>query len=242
MPLAEQFGIDDLSRWLGIDAREVTKLVSRGKLPGRRVGGEWRFQRAEITRWIETELQISSSQDLVRFEQTPIASHSSLNPADGCLTDTILLPECIAFPLQGRTKGSILRELVQVAGNSFRIWDPETVLSCVEERENRESTAMGAGIAFPHPGKRLQAEISESTVSLGVSHGGIPFGAPDGKLTRVFFLVLATDDATHLSVLARLSRLFRANETLADQLLECGSSHAVHDFLREREREFLGES
>jgi len=242
MPLAEQFGINDLARWLGLDAREVTRLVSRGKLPARRVGGEWRFQRAEITRWIETELQISSSDELVRFEQSPIALQSTLHPAGGSMTDHILLPECIAFPLQARTKGSVLRELVQVAGNSFRIWDPDTVLSAVEVREERSSTAMGMGIAFPHPGKRLTAEISESAVSLGVSLGGIPFGAPDGKLTQVFFLVLATDDATHLSILARLSRLFRADETLAEQILACGDSHQTHEFLRKLELGFLGDS
>lgn len=240
MPLAEQFGIDDLARWLGIDAREVAKMVSRGKLPGRRVGGEWRFLRSEITKWIEGALQISSSEELVRFEQTPIATQSALNASDGRLTDSVLLPECIAFPLQGRTKSSVLRELVDVAGNTYRIWDKDAVLEAVEQREAQSSTSVGSGVAFPHPGKRMAGEVSESTLAVGVSLGGIPFGAPDGKLVRVFFLVLATDDATHLSILARLSRLLKSEENLAEQILETGNAHALHDFLREREQAFLG--
>jgi PTS system nitrogen regulatory IIA component len=37
---------------------------------------------------------------------------------------------------------------------------------------------------------------------------GIPFGAPHGVLTDLFFLVCCRDDRTHLRVLARLTRLF----------------------------------
>ncbi len=36
---------------------------------------------------------------------------------------------------------------------------------------------------------------------------GIPFGAPDGGLTDVFFLISCRDAVTHLRVLARLSRM-----------------------------------
>ncbi len=45
---------------------------------------------------------------------------------------------------------------------------------------------------------------------------GIPFGAPRGGLTDLFFLVLSTDDRGHLRVLARLSRLLGDAELLAE--------------------------
>ncbi len=46
---------------------------------------------------------------------------------------------------------------------------------------------------------------------------GIPFGAPHGGLTDLFFLICCRDDRTHLRVLARLTRLFLRPDFL-DQL------------------------
>ena len=243
MPLSnEQFGITDLARWLAMDARDVTKLVSRGRLPARRVGGEWRFHRAEITRWIESELHISSSAELLRFEQTPIANQNTHQNGGVLLTDSILLPECVVNPLQGKTKSSVLRELVHTAANSYRIWDTDSVLKALQEREDLSSTAFTSGVAFPHPGKRMAGAISESVVAMGISRQGIPFGAPEGRLTHLFFLVLATDDVGHLSILARLSRLTRSVETLISRVCECETSIAAMEILREAENGFLSES
>jgi PTS system nitrogen regulatory IIA component len=62
-------------------------------------------------------------------------------------------------------------------------------------------------------------------MAYGRTTSGIPFGAPHGTLTDIFFLVCCRDDRTHLQVLARLSRLLlrpgfvdelRAAETVAD--------------------------
>ena len=35
--------LDELVKLLGRDRRQVEKLVQRGVIPGRRIGGEWRF-------------------------------------------------------------------------------------------------------------------------------------------------------------------------------------------------------
>ncbi len=234
MPLSEQFGVDELAKWLAMDARDVSKMVSRGKLPARRIGGEWRFHRSEITQWIESELHISSCEELLRFEGTPIATQSHKTPG-GMICDSVLLPECVVYPLLGKTKASVLRELVAAAANSYRVWDSEAVLKALQDRENLATTAMGSGVAFPHPGKRMADEISECVMAMGVTQAGIPFGAPDGGLTHLFFLVLATDDASHLAILARLSRLTRSVDTLISRLKDCGSPHNAMELLREAE-------
>jgi len=51
------FTIDELSRHLGRDRREIEKLASRGRIPGRKVGSTWQFQSMEITRWLEQEMR-----------------------------------------------------------------------------------------------------------------------------------------------------------------------------------------
>ena len=65
------------------------------------------------------------------------------------------------------------------------------------------------------------------TQQLARTTRGIPFGAPDGGLTDLFFLVACRDPRTHLKVLARIARLMlrpsfvdelRAAENSADLL------------------------
>ncbi|MEX2187210.1 MAG: helix-turn-helix domain-containing protein, partial [Pirellulales bacterium] len=49
----EDFDVDRLAAYLHRMPADVAKLAERGKLPGRRVGGAWRFSAAEIHHWME---------------------------------------------------------------------------------------------------------------------------------------------------------------------------------------------
>ena len=40
---SDMMDVEQLAAYLRRDAREVGKLASRGRLPGHKVGGEWRF-------------------------------------------------------------------------------------------------------------------------------------------------------------------------------------------------------
>jgi PTS system nitrogen regulatory IIA component len=69
------------------------------------------------------------------------------------------------------------------------------------------STALDTGVAIPHPHRPLPAALGEAVMAYGRTASGVPFGAPGGGLTDIFFLVCCRDDRTHMKVLARLSRL-----------------------------------
>ena len=62
--------------------------------------------------------------------------------------------------------------------------------------------------------------LGDSIVAYGRTLSGIPFGAPMGELTDIFFLVCCRDDRTHLRVLARLTRLIMRPGFL-DELRNC---------------------
>ena len=61
----EDFDIDRLAAYLHMMPAAVVKLAERGKLPGRRVGGEWRFSAAEIHHWLEDRIGLSDDDALV---------------------------------------------------------------------------------------------------------------------------------------------------------------------------------
>jgi PTS system nitrogen regulatory IIA component len=121
---------------------------------------------------------------------------------------------------------------VSLAENSWQIYDPNALLTAIRQREELGTTALDSGVAIPHPHRPLSAKAQgEAVIAFARTSQGIPFGAPDGGLTDLFFLVSCRDSITHLRVLARLSRLMlrpgcldelRGAETVSDalQLLE----------------------
>ncbi len=198
---AETMDLNQLARYLQRDAREIARLANRGYLPGRRVSGEWKFSRAEITHWVETQMHAYTEQELVNLEGKPQSGESELLVAE------LLLEECLAVPLAARTKASVLQELVTVAERSFHVYDSVAVLDALKQREELASTALESGVAIPHPRRPMPHALGESIVAFGRTTTGIPYGEPRGGLTDLFFLVCCRDDRTHLRVLARLSRL-----------------------------------
>ncbi len=63
----EMMDLEQLAAYLQRDVREVSKMASRGHLPGHKVAGQWRFARAEINHWIETQLHAYSEQELTQL-------------------------------------------------------------------------------------------------------------------------------------------------------------------------------
>ena len=66
--MEDDFGIESLADYLHVDPAQVTRLVDRGRLPGRKVGGQWRFSRAEIHHWLEERIGLSNDEELIHME------------------------------------------------------------------------------------------------------------------------------------------------------------------------------
>ena len=44
--------VRDVAATLNVDEKTIYRLAQRGDLPGFKVAGAWRFQRADLQRWI----------------------------------------------------------------------------------------------------------------------------------------------------------------------------------------------
>jgi nitrogen PTS system EIIA component len=227
----EMMDMEQLAAYLQRDIREVGKLASRGHLPGHKVGGQWRFARAEINHWIETQLPVYTEKQLANLE--------SAGDGDGePLLANLLSEASMAVPLPASTKVSVLKELVNLAEQSWQVYDPEAVLDAIRAREEMGSTALPSGVAIPHPRRPLPAALGESVMAYGRTASALPFGAPMGGLTDIFFLVCCRDDRTHLRVLARLTRLLMRPEFL-DELRAAETVGETWEKIAAAERELL---
>jgi PTS system nitrogen regulatory IIA component len=129
----------------------------------------------------------------------------------------------------------VLRELVRLAEQSWQVYDSDAILQAVQAREELASTALANGVAIPHPRRPLVNALGESLIAFGRTASGIPFGAENGNLTDIFFLVCCRDDRTHLRVLARLSRLLLQPRFL-DDLRAADSATEVWQLIDRTER------
>jgi nitrogen PTS system EIIA component len=198
----DMMDLEELADYLQRDARELNKLASRGHLPGHKVSGRWRFARAEINQWLETQLPEYTEQQLSKLE-----SKDQDQPEPELLISNYLAEASVAVPMMATTRASSLRELVRLAQQSWQVYDSDAILKAVEDREEMGSTGLDNGVALPHPHRPLPAAVAESVIAYGRTSSGIPFGAAGGGLTDIFFLFCCQDETTHMRILARLSRL-----------------------------------
>jgi PTS system nitrogen regulatory IIA component len=230
---SDMMDMEQLAAYLQRDVREVGKLASRGHLPGHKVGGEWRFARAEINHWIETQLPDYTEKQLAHLESTTSSAGDGEPLLAGLLSEASM-----AVPLPATTRASVLKELVTLAEQTWQVYDPAAVLDAIRQREELLSTALPNGVAIPHPRRPLPNALGESVMAYARTVSAIPFGAAHGGLTDVYFLVCCRDDRTHLRVLARLTRLFLRPGFL-DDLRAAETPAATRELITAAERELL---
>jgi len=230
----EDYDIASLSAYLHQDPVKVRRMAERGKIPGRRVGGEWRFSRGEIHHWVEEALLGSDQAEATRLESV-LNRHAVAEEIEEYTIESLLVSEAIAVPLAARTKNSVITTMAALAADTGWLWDPDSMAEAVKEREDLYPTAMDGGLALMHPRRPLASMLGRPFVAFGRTSRGIPFGGRGGELTDLFFLILSTDDAGHLRTLARLGRVLGIPGTL-DEIREAPDSEAVREILLDRER------
>jgi excisionase family DNA binding protein len=56
-PDGEILTLDEVAEYLKAGKRTVYRLTQNGEIPAFKLGGSWRFRRAELDRWIATSIE-----------------------------------------------------------------------------------------------------------------------------------------------------------------------------------------
>lgn len=228
----DDFDIDRLAAYLHMMPAAIAKLAERGKLPGRRVGGDWRFSTADIHHWLEDRIGLSDDEALVAMEGALERASGQTGPEEISISG-LLHPEAIAVPLDARTRGSVITKMSELASQTHLLWDAAKMADAVRAREEMHSTALDNGVALLHSRRPMSAILAEAILAIGVSPGGIPFGN-GGSLTDIFFLICSTSDHEHLRILARLSRVIN-DQPFLSAVRAAPDAQAVLGLIRSRE-------
>ena len=229
---SQDLDVAQLAAYLHLTPAQVRRLADREQLPGRKIGGDWRFSEAEVHTWLEKRIGATGKDDLDQMQQL-VDRWSDRTSDEGELT-MLLKMEAVEIPLAARTRGSVVRRMCYLAEQTGLLWDANKMVEAVQAREELHSTALDNGVALLHPRRPQPSLLAEPLLALGLSSQPLPFGNDSGNLTDVFFLICSTDDRVHLQVLAKLSRLLAATDFLA-QLRCCDCPRAAHELVVKHE-------
>ncbi|KAA5545520.1 helix-turn-helix domain-containing protein [Roseiconus nitratireducens] len=225
----EELDLAQIAQYLHITPSQVEKMASRGRLPGRKVAGEWRFNEAEIHHWLEE--RIGASDDSAELARVQKVVDRVTGPTQDRALHELCTVDTIEVPLRARTRGSVIRAMSEIVARSGLLWDAGAMAEAVSSREQMHPTALDCGVALMHPRRPQTSILADTVVGLAVSPAPIPF-SDAGHMTDVFFLICSYDDSAHLRTLAHISRLIAIDSFLTD-LRECKTAkeawNCLHD-------------
>ncbi len=236
----KSMSLEEFAKHVAMDVRDVRRLADRGKLPGHKVGGQWRFNRARVTEWLQQEMHTLGEERLIALEGSMSgATCEDVDDAGMVVTDLIGL-DGVDVALAARTRPSVLRELVKLADRTGLLYDAEGLLEAVEQRESLCSTALPNGVAIPHPRQPMPYVSAEPLICAARLSGSIAFGARGQELTRLFFLICCHTDRYHLCVLARLMRIL--DDGTIDLLLQAETREKLLEILIAKEKQVISQT
>lgn len=119
-----------------------------------------------------------------------------------------LSESCVITELEGKTKKSVVTELVEVLAKKKLVKNVDKTVEAIMKREGTGSTGIGQGVAIPHA---KSEDVSKIVASLGISKAGVDFDSLDGEPVFIFFLMVAPPESIseHLQAIAKISRLLK---------------------------------
>jgi PTS system nitrogen regulatory IIA component len=233
----DDFDVDSLAAYLHVTPAQIRRMVDRGRLPARKIGGEWRFSRAEMHHWLEERIGAAEDDDVLAKVED-VLQRDDTAKQEVSISDMLPI-EAMSVPLNARTQARVIERMVETAAQTGWLWDPVKMIEAVNARETLHSTALDIGVALLHPRRPQNSILAQPFLAFGRTFSGIPFSDSQGKLTDVFFLILSTEDRGHLRTLARLSRFLGDPQFLAS-IREAEDAVETHRVIEQFEQSQFG--
>jgi PTS system nitrogen regulatory IIA component len=233
-----KLGIKEAADYLHVSEEEVGRLSRQGEIQTVYVRNQPMFGKRELHDWLSQKLLGHKSDQAAQMHKAAPTLQKQPPDRDRPFLSQYLHPSTVDPDLFAKTRSRLLRELVSLAVKSNHISDEVEYHKLLEEREELCPTGLVGGVAIPHSRIHDEYLIMESFLVIARVPAGVPFGAPDGKLTDLFITPCAHDDRIHLCMLARIALLL--NKTgLADFLRACDTADEIIDTMQTVETEFM---
>lgn len=194
-----QLSLRDVARLMQVPERTVNRWVHDESLPARQVGGQYRFNRSELFEWAS-------------LKKLPLPADLLIEQFEGEHGRDSLAGALSAGGVMDQVPGSDRATALAAVVERLRLpdgFDRKRLLELFLIRESIASTAVGDGIAIPHPRYPVVLPVAAATATLCFLQQPIDFGAADGKPVDTLFVLVAPTVRSHLKLLSQLASALR---------------------------------
>jgi PTS system nitrogen regulatory IIA component len=215
------WSIKDVSEYLNVAEKTVSRMIARGELPAFKIGGQWRFHPDSIGEWIRSrQSEPDTVRDLLRRDPDAVPLdrliHAHANGIGRTIDDA----------------SEVLRHLAGLVVDRYPMIDAEWYAESLIARERTATTALSHGVAVPHI-REVTANPDDSLdLFLLTTRGEIEFF---GHRCRVFCLVCTDDLILHLRLIQKIGYALR-DARLGDALAAAQSTDDLRAAFRAAER------
>lgn len=186
---------EQAARLLDVRPETLARWVRQGLL--RPIDGAGNFERGELVRWARQRgLSLAGE------------GKSPWRPGQNLFADALERGELVQ-DAPCRTASEAIEQAVGALGGlapEDRAW----ILAEVLAREGLASTALGQGVALPHPRTPPARLLGEPIVVVLFPHEPLDWAALDGEPVHTVFLLLSPSAPVHLEILSRVAFALRA--------------------------------
>lgn len=217
--------IKDIVDLFQVSEKTVYRWIKENKIPCYRINHQYRFNRAEINEWIlSNKIELSDT----LFELSIVGRPT-------VFTD-LLRRGGIYRNIPGATIKQVLHNSIDLINTPPHI-SKEEIISALLNREEMMSTAIGNGIAIPHPRNPMITNIQDACIAICFLQHPIDFNALDGRAVHTLFILLTSSPKRHLEVLSKISYLCRM-ESFVNLLEKQAAEVEILSFVEEKEQEW----
>jgi PTS system nitrogen regulatory IIA component len=210
MTTPEIMTLEEVAKYLRVSERTVYEWAQKGEIPAGKLGGSWRFKRAEVEKWVEDRLSPGSAKTIQSIDL-----HS------------VLIPERITI-MSAKNKAEALNTLIDLLATAPEVKNRDELADAIFHREELMSTGIGLGIGLPHV--RL-ASVSNVVMAVGINRTDITdYQSIDGEPVRIICMIAAGkyQHTTYIKTLVAISPYLRA-ERIRQALLQATDAKSVAD-------------
>ncbi len=201
--------LDDLTvreaaEFLRVSEKTVYRWIRQGVIPTIKFQGQYRFDRKEIEAWARYK-RIGGG--------TPSMAQGDPEPEEADLTEAVKLGG-IHYKIEGGRPEETFRNLVELFPFAAKMPQDmkEALVTELIEREALVTTAIGNGIALPHPRHPRDWGIGAPAVGIFFLERPANFQAIDGKPVFVLIPILCRTVKGHLRMLSQVGHLLNDPE------------------------------
>ncbi len=200
---SEIMTVAEVAAYLQLADKTILRMAQSGRIPAAKIASQWRFLRPVVRDWVAGRMQVEAAGAAPSRRAVLRASE-------------LVRPSLITLSIRPGPKEQVLRDLIAPAAASGFAADGARLLASLLERERMMTTAVGHGVALPHPRRPLEGMFPEPALVVGLCREGTPFGAMDDRLVHVLMLICSTRDVIHLRLMAAAAWLAQSDRFVED--------------------------